>query len=418
MTTELKNWAEYKEALLEGLDSKTAKMIDVMFENVHKENLKTKEVHNQIVVEDVSAGATGTSNISRYDMLFMPLIRRTMPSLVAMELVGVQALKGPRGIVRTMRKRYSEETLDNSTDNNVVVPLHTEASGRTVFSKYSKLQGGGFYEDVDAMNNWERTLYLEWNRGKPMNLEVVTDSVDTESRKLTATYSLESADDLQALDGLDMENELNELVADEIVRELDREIIDMLNEMPTGVTTIDFAQADGRYAGERLSMINIAIDKLSSEIATRTLRGGATWILTSMGGFTALKNAANTTFTPANAFSPVTTEQPVMASSLFAGTLGNIKVYLDPYATTDYFTLGYKGSNTDAPVFYLPYIPLSSSGTVILPESGDHRLMMRTRYALKAFTDEVNSLGDSPDYFARGNLVNIEYGFKAPPSTP
>ena len=414
MSKNFENWGDYKSALLEGLDEKRSRMMDVMFENVHKENVKDKERVNEVIVESSTPGSTVTSNITRYDMLFMPLIRRTMPALVAMELVGNQPLNGPRGIVRTMRKRYSKETEDNSTDQNVIVAAGTEAQGQAVFDKYSKLKFDGYYEDVDSMNPFEQTVYLEGNRGKPMDLEVVTDTVETMSRKLSATYSLESADDLQALDGLDMESEVNDMLSDEIIRELDRELIDFLNDQPTQIETIDFAEADGRYAGERLSSISLNIDKLSGDIAKRTLKGGATWVLTSMGGMTALKNASNVAFTPVNAFTPANQNQPELRSSLYAGQLGTMAVYIDPYAESDYFLLGYKGNDVDAPVFYLPYIPLSSSGLQVLPESGDHRIMMRTRYAIKAFDDAETSLGDSADYFARGNLVNLEFGFKAP----
>ena len=414
MSKNFENWSDYKGALLEGLDEKRSRMMDVLFENVHRENVKTKDQFNTVIVESNTAGSTVTSNISRYDMLFMPLIRRTMPSLVAMELVGNQPLNGPRGIVRTMRKRYSKETEDNDTNQSVVVAAGTEASGQEVFEKYSKLQFDGYYEDVDAMNPFEQTVYLEGDRGKPMDLEVVTDSVETMSRKLSATYSLESADDLQALDGLDMESEVNDMLSDEIIRELDREVIDFLNDQPVQVETVDFAEADGRYAGERLAAMSLNIDKLSGDIAKRILKGGATWMLTSMGGMTALKNASNVNFTPVNTFTPANQGQPELRSSLYAGQLGTIAVYIDPYTETDYFLLGYKGNDIDAPVFYLPYIPLSSSGLQVLPESGDHRVMMRTRYALKAFDDSEVSLGDSADHFARGNLVNLEFGFKSP----
>jgi hypothetical protein len=345
-------------------------------------------------------------------MMFMPLIRRTMPALVAMELVGNQPLNGPRGIVRTLRKRYSDDVEDNSTDGNVIVNAGDEASGVNVFEKYSKLRVDGYYEDTDNMNPFEQTVYLEGDRGKPVNLDVTTDTVETSSRKLSATYSLESADDLQALDGLDVEQELNSVLSTEVISQLDREIIDFLNDMPTQIETVDFAESDGRFSGERLSAITIALDKFSGDIAKRTHKGGATWVLTSMGGFTALKNASNTNFVPANQFTPAN-QQPETRSSLYVGQLGTMAVYIDVYAQSDYFLLGYKGSDVDAPVIFCPYIPLSSSGLVTLPESGDQRLMLRHRSGLKAFTDPDVSLGDSPDYFARANLVNLEFGFKA-----
>lgn len=411
MKDKFENWGDYKEALLEGLDEKRTRMLGLVMDAAHKENLAVAgEDQNAIVVESTSTGSTVTSNISRYDMLFMPLIRRTMPALVAMELVGVQPLPGPRGIVRTLRKRYSE-----TTDTNDGPAADTEASGWNLFQKYSKLAlGEADYNAADAYDEDTafgfNTVYLEGNRGKPMDLEVVTDTVETMSRKLSAAYSLESADDLQALDGLDIEAEMSETLGDEIVREIDREIIDALNAMPASAESFDFADVDGRYAGEKLAALTIALDNLSAEIAMRLRKSGATWMMVSQKVFTALKNASNTTFVPVNRMENT---QLNIGSSLYVGTFsGNVSVYVDPYAETNYVTMGYKGSEIDTGFFYLPYIPLASSGVVRNPETGDHRILMRTRYALKSFTDDTKSLGNSADYYARANIANLELGFK------
>lgn len=411
MKDKFENWGDYKEALLEGLDEKRTRMLSLVMDAAHKENLAVAgEDQNAIVVESTSTGSTVTSNISRYDMLFMPLIRRTMPALVAMELVGVQPLPGPRGIVRTLRKRYSEDTLTNDGP-----AAGTEASGWNLFQKYSKLAlGEADYNAADAYDEDTafgfNTVYLEGNRGKPMDLEVVTDTVETMSRKLSAAYSLEAADDLQALDGLDIEAEMSETLGDEIVREIDREIIDALNAMPASAESFDFADVDGRYAGEKLAALTIALDNLSAEIAMRLRKSGATWMMVSQKVFTALKNASNTTFVPVNRMENT---QLNIGSSLYVGTFsGNVSVYVDPYAETNYVTMGYKGSEIDTGFFYLPYIPLASSGVVRNPETGDHRILMRTRYALKSFTDATKSLGNSADYYARANVANLELGFK------
>lgn len=411
MKDKFENWGDYKEALLEGLDEKRTRMLSLVMDAAHKENLAVAgEDQNAIVVESTSTGSTVTSNISRYDMLFMPLIRRTMPALVAMELVGVQPLPGPRGIVRTLRKRYSEDTLTNDGP-----AADTEASGWNIFQKYSKLALGEVnYDAADAYDADTafgfNTVYLEGNRGKPMDLEVVTDTVETMSRKLSAAYSLEAADDLQALDGLDIEAEMSETLGDEIVREIDREIIDALNAMPASAESFDFADVDGRYAGEKLAALTIALDNLSAEIAMRLRKSGATWMMVSQKVFTALKNASNTTFVPVNRMENT---QLNIGSSLYVGTFsGNVSVYVDPYAETNYVTMGYKGSEIDTGFFYLPYIPLASSGVVRNPETGDHRILMRTRYALKSFTDATKSLGNSADYYARANIANLELGFK------
>lgn len=412
MSKEIKNWSEYKDSLLEGLNEKQTRMLNVMLESSHKENVSVTDAHNTIVVESTAPGSTVTSNISRYDMMFMPLIRRTMPALLAMDLVGVQPLNGPRGIVRTLRMRYSQETLA-TTGGAVEVAAGTEASGKNIFDKYSLLALGDAYDAVDALDPFEQTVHLEGNRGKPMDLEVVTQAVEPKSRKLSAAYSLEAADDLNALDGLDIESELSQTLGDEILRELDRELLGELTALAGTVEAFDFAVVDGRYAGEKLASMNIAIDNLSAQIAVKTNKSGATWMVVSQRVFTGLKNASNSTFIPASKFTAANNGELQLGSSLFVGTFGaGTKVYVDPYAESDYVLMGYKGSSEiDTGFVYAPYIPLSSSGVVRNPETGDHRVMLRTRYALQKFVDTDTSLGNSPDYYARATIANLQLGF-------
>lgn len=406
MTQDIKNYEDFKSHLLEGVDTSKQKMMGQLLDNSHKEMASIADGHNRVVVESTAPGSTLTGNISRYDMMFLPLVRRTMPALLASELVGVQALKASRGIVRTMRVRYSEETLDTA-GGTATVAKGTEASGQVVYDKYSKLVLGGNYDDVDALDPFEQTQYLESNRGKPLDLQVVTDTVDTVSRKLSAAWSLESQDDLNAFDSLDMEAELTSAVGDEIIREQDRELIKELETLAGTVEAFDFVNADGRYAGEKLAALTIFIDSLSDEIARLTKRSGATWMVVGQRIFTGLKNASNGAFVPANS------GELQISTSLFVGTIGRIKVYVDPYAETDSILMGYKGNNeVDTGLIFAPYIPLSSSGAVRNPDTGDFRVMLRTRYGMYKRTDPVNSLGDSADFYARATVANLALGFK------
>lgn len=408
MSKEIKNWTEYKESLLDGLHESHKVMMNCLFENVHKENVATLDdstENNKVLVESTSPGSTVTSNISRYDTMFMPLARRTMPALLAMELVGVQAMSTPTGIVRTIRNRYSEETLA-TTAGAVAVAKNTEASGMNVYDKYSMLALGGDYDDVDNLDPFAQTVYLEGNRGKPMDIEVVTDRAETKSRKLSAAWSLETGDDLQALDGLDVQAELNTSLSDEILREKDRELITNLTGLAGTVESFDFLTVDGRYAGEKLAALTIQIDNLNAQIAMKTKRSGATWMVVGQRVFTALKHASNSSFVPANGG-----ELSIM-SSLFVGIFGaGVKVFVDPYADGDTILMGRKGSNLDTGYFYLPYVPMSSSGAVRNPETGDFRILMRTRYGLYAATDPTKSLGDAPDHYARMTVSNLTLGF-------
>lgn len=411
MTDKVKveNWEDMKSELLEGFSDRESEMLGMIMENAHRENMMTvgaQTESNVIVKESTAPGSTVTSNISRYDMMFMPMIRRTMPALLAMQLVGVQPMPGPRGIVRTIRFRYSESTETTSGSGIYTPEANEEASGRVVYEKYSKLALGDDYDAVDALDPFAQTVYLEGNRGKPMDLEVVTQAVEPMSRKLSAAYSLESADDLSALDGLDIESEITTTLGDQILRDLDRELLGELTSLAGTVEAFDFLNVDGRYAGEKLSALSIALDNLSAQIAMKTKKSGATWMVVSQRVFTALKNASNSSFIPANG------GELQLSTSLFVGTFGaGVAVYVDPYAETDTVLMGYKGSELDTGFVYAPYIPLQSSGVVRNPETGDSRVLLRTRYALHSFTDTATSLGDSADYYARATISNLQLGF-------
>lgn len=408
MTQQIKNYGDFKEQLLEGISADKRGMMGVLLDNSHKEMASINDGHNKTVLvsESTAPGSTLTGNISRYDMMFLPLVRRTMPALLATELVGVQALKSSRGIVRTMRVRYSEETLDTA-GGTATVAAGQEASGEVVYDKYSKLVLGGNYDDVDALDPYAQTAYLESNRGKPLDMQVTTDTVETMSRKLSAAWSLESQDDLNAFDNLDMEAELTAAVGDEIIREQDRELIQELETLAGTVKAFDFALADGRYSGEKLAAMTIFIDSLSDEIGRLTKRSGATWMVVGQRIFTGLKHAANGAFVAANS------GNLELSNSLFVGTIGRMRVYVDPYADGDSVLLGYKGGNEiDTGLIYCPYIPLSSSGAVRNPETGDFRVMLRSRYGMHSRTDTTKGLGDSHQFYARANIANLNLGFK------
>lgn len=404
MATEEMKYDDLKESLLDGLSGSRRDLIESFMDNTHALNTSAKGKNEQEqVFESTAVGSTTTGDITRYDQIFMPLIRRTMPNLLAMDLVGVQPLPGPRGVIRTLRKRYSETT-------GAVVTDMDEASARNIYEKYSLLQNGeADYAATDAMNPFAQTEYLEGNRGKPMSLDVTMKAVETKSRKLSARWSLESDDDLQNLDGLSMESELIATLSDEIRRELDRELMGELTRLAGDVRSLDFANIDGRYAGEKLSAMTIQFSDMSSEIALQTKLSGATWMVVSPRVLTGLKNASNSTF--------VASDQNAFRASetLFVGTFdGNISVYIDVHMEGDQVVMGRKGSEIDSPLIYSTYIPLSSSGVVTNPETLDKGMGLRTRYALTAFEDPTTDLADSADHLSRATVANLELGFTNP----
>lgn len=390
-------WQKQKEVLLDGLTDKRREITEVLLENQRK----------AVLTEQMSASGTGTANLARFDKIAMPLVRRVVPATVAIDLVGNQPMNAPVGIVQTLRVRYSE-TVKNGAGDEDVVTAGDEASGVNVYQKYSLLASGEAYDAPDARSAYEQTLALESQIGRQMNLDIVKKSIEAKTRKLHAKWSIEADQDSKALYGIDLESELVAALSDEIIRELDRELLDRLSNLAGTVKSFDFANADGRYASEKFTALAIGVSDLSNQIAVKTKRGGATWMVVTPNVLTALRHANNGSFTPA-------TGDIKAYSSLFAGTYnGNIRVYVDLYGSGDTMLLGYKGSSElDTGFVYSPYIPLMKSDVLINPETGNPQVSLMTRYALTEFTDTADSLGNSADYYARANIANLRLGFTA-----
>lgn len=387
------NWEKQKEILLEGLSGKHLTVTRTLLEN-----------QRRYLQETAATTATGTSNIGRFDLVAMPLVRRVTPAVVATNLVGIQPMSAPVGIVNTLRVRYAQsvETTNGSGVN--AVTAGTEANGVNIYEKYSLLASGEAYDAADSRTDWNQTLALESQGGNQMNLDVVTQNIGTKTRKLQAKWSIEAAQDAQALHNIDIEQELVAAMADEIVREMDRELLTNLRNLAGTVKAFDFATADGRYAGEKFTALSIGISDLSNQIAIKTKRGRATWMVVSPNVYTALSHSNSGTFVPGTLD---------VGSALFVGTYGgNVQVYLDLYQTTDEILLGYKGSSElDTGYVYSPYIPVMQSDRIVDPATYNNQIGLLTRYALTAFTDTDTSLGNSADYYARGTVSNLTLGF-------
>lgn len=405
------SWEDQKGVLLEGLEEGTTRYeaTERLLENSRRDLGRHKSgEHTETLAEgqQINENTNTTGQFARYDKLLMPLVRRVMPALFAMDLVGVQPMNMPVGMIRTARFRYADDVQESSDPTDgLAVEADTEASGMNVFEKYSKIAAGEPYNSADSMNPFEQTEALEGQGGNRMVMDVVKQTVEAESRKLQAVWTYESDEDAKALDGLDIENEMVTNLADEISREMDQELLGELRSLAGSVQALDFATADGRYAGEKFTALSIGLSELSSGIAKATKLGGATWAVMSQDMVTALRHASNTAFTPAS-------QDTVYENSLFAGTLhGRIKVYIDPYLEGNNVLMGYKGSDTRSGFFYCPYVPITSSGVVMDPVTFNPRLSLRSRYAYATFTDDTTSLGNSSDYYARASVANLSLGF-------
>ena len=383
-------WLEEKEQILEGLEGKRKDVTSILLDNQNK------------IYETAAAGVTPTGNIAQFQQIAMPMIRRVMPATIAMDLVGVQPMKAPVGLVYTQRIRYS----DAPAGSGIVV--NDERDGNTVYEKYSQIIAGEAYNASDARTAAQQTAALEAQGGNEINLEVVKKSIEAKTRKLQAKWTKEADQDSKAMHGIDLESELVAALSDEIIRELDKELLLELTNLAGTIKAFDFSLADGRYASEKFTALSIGISDLSNQIGIKTKKGGASWMVISPDVLTALRHANNGSFTSASA-----TGEIVASQTLFAGTFNNsIRVYVDITASANTILMGYKGSSElDTGLIYSPYVPLMASPVITDPESYDPRIGLMTRYAITSFTDSATDLGNSADFYARGTISNLTLGF-------
>jgi len=373
------NWSATKDALLEGLSGSRKSSLDVVLENTKR--------HLQ---ESSTAGATQAGNIATLNKVMLPLIRRVMPSVIANELVGVQPMSGPVGQIHTLRVRYADNTADTNPGDEALSPFK-------IANQYS--------------GNPDATASAEGTAGNKMSIQILKQTVEAKTRRLSARWTFESAQDAEAMHGLDVEAEIMQALAQEIVVEIDQEIIGSLRTLAGAGTTLNFngisTDYTPTYVGDRHAALAIEINRAANRIAARTRRGAGNYIVVSPEALTILQSASTSTFAR-------TTEGSFEAptNTKFVGTLnGSIKVFADNYAADGTKVLvGYKGSSeTDAPAFYCPYIPLMSTGPVMDPSSFEPVVSFMTRYGYKELTNTASSLGNAADYVDAVTLSNVAF---------
>jgi len=445
------NWGEIKEALLEGLDGTKREITSTLLENQ-----KT-----QVLTETASAGSTDAHAIAGFRKIIIPMIRRIIPSTIATEIVGVQPMQGPVGLVYSLRYKYAEGITTNITPEgdipNAGDPTDYEAfgnlnavrrfySGATDAADPAQAPGAGGFgapapgniTGVATGTSWGSSLdaaagctvggsgsRLEGSGGRKMTVQVVSQAVEAGSRKLQAGWTIEAMQDLQAQHGLDLENEMTKALSAEIVQEIDNEIITDLQALAGTVANFDgsLPAVAGYYrptfVGDRLANLGVMINYVANEIARKTRRGAGNFIVVSPMIVSVLQSAAKSVFAPA-----IQGSFKGPNNTMLAGTLnGTIKVYTylwNQSRTTDSMLpiqgtgddtilVGYKGGNgeTDTGYFYCPYIPLMSSGVVINPVTFQPVVSLMTRYGKTTFTNKATSLGNSADYYGKINVTGM-----------
>lgn len=371
------NWSATKEALLEGVTGNRKSSLDVVLENTKR-----------YLSEAATAGGTGAGSVATLNKVMLPLIRRVMPSVIANELVGVQPMTGPVGQIHTLRVRYSETGGGATAGTEALSPFNLANS---------------YAGSPDA------TAASEGTPGRKMSIQILKETVEAKTRRLSARWTFEAAQDAESMHGVDVEAEIMQALAQEIVVEIDQEIIGSLRSLAGAGTALDFGAVTGTqtYIGDRHAVLAIEINRACNRIAARTRRGAGNYIVVSPETLTILQSASTSTFAR-------TTEGSFEAptNTKFVGTLnGTIRVFVDNYAADGTAVLiGYKGSSeTDAPAFYAPYIPLMSTGPVMDPATFEPVVSFMTRYGYKELTNTASSLGNAADYLDAITMTNISF---------
>jgi hypothetical protein len=386
-------WGETKEALLEGLKGTRRSTMGVILENTKK----------QLLAES-SAGTTTAGNIATLNRVILPVIRRVMPTVIANELVGVQPMTGPVGQIHTLRVRYANSMTDNSLAGTSTQAGEEALSPFKIAQAYSAGVGA-----TQANYTAASTSSLEGVAGRQISVQILRQAVEAKSRKLSARWTFEAAQDAQSQHGIDVEAEIMAALAQEITAEIDQEILLSLRSLAATEFTYNQATVSGTatFVGDEHAALAVLINRVSNLIAQRTRRGAGNWAVVSSEALTILQSATTSAFARTT---EGTFEAPT--NTKFVGTLNNaMRVFVDSYAPSSTPVLvGYKGtSETDAAAFYCPYIPLMSSGVVLDPATFEPVVSFMTRYGYLELTNTSSSFGNAADYLAEVGISNVTF---------
>jgi hypothetical protein len=377
-------WVDTKNALLEGLQGNKKSVMAATLENTRR-----------YLSESATAGATSAGNVATLNRVILPVIRRVMPTVIANELVGVQPMTGPVGQIHTLRVRYSDTMNDTSAGNT------DTTAGEEALSPFKIAEA---YSGDAATAKAASTAALEGAAGRKMSIQILKQTVEAKTRKLSARWTFEAAQDAQSMHGIDVEAEIMAALAQEITAEIDQEVIGSLVTLSgAAAQTYDQTAVSGTatFVGDEHAALAVQINRVSNLIAQRTRRGAGNWAVVSPFALTILQSATTSAFARTT---EGTFEAPT--NTKMVGTLNNaMKVYVNTYAAdTAPVLIGYKGSSeSDAAAFYCPYIPLMSSGGVLDPGTFEPTVSFMTRYGYVELNNTASSLGNAADYL--GNVA-------------
>ena len=416
-------------------DSYRREVTAVLLENQEREMRKQSEALFEAAPTNSTGGQIGaistsgyqTGGVAGYDPVLISLVRRSMPQLIAYDICGVQPLTQPTGLIFAMKSRYSTpggtEALFNEAD--------TDFSGTGTHAGNNWTSGSDTTGTAMSLTAGERLGMGGSGDGTfgQMAFSIEKTSVVAKTRALRANYSVELAQDLKAVHGLDAEGELANILSTEILAEINREVVRTVyatakvgaqaGTAAAGTFDLD-VDANGRWSVEKFKGLMFQIEREANAIAQQTRRGRGNFILCSSDVASALAMAGVLDYTPAlDRNNGLGVDE---ASTTFAGVLnGKYKVYVDPYISTNanggtgaqFFVMGYKGASAfDAGLFYCPYVPLQMVRAVD-PNSFQPTIGYKTRYGMVAnpFVDLDDASGDSSitanaNYYYRKVKVN------------
>jgi hypothetical protein len=359
-----------------------------------------------------SSSVAAAGNVDIFDPVLISLVRRSMPNLIAYDVCGVQPMTGPTGLIFAMRARYSSQSGSEALYNEADTSFGASASGNTASKAVIDGEGnpgtgqtgtdpttravGNTYSVEAGMSTTAAEALGDGgdNRFNEMAFSIEKVAVTAVSRALKAEYTMELAQDLKAIHGLDAETELSNILSAEILAEINREVVRTINYTASAGAQDNVASAgtfnldvdsNGRWSVERFKGLIFQIERDANQIAKDTRRGKGNILICSSDVASALQMAGVLDYTPALS-SNLNVDD---TGNTFAGVLnGRVRVYIDPYfsssAGNQYYTIGYKGSSAfDAGIFYCPYVPLQMVRAVG-EDTFQPKIGFKTRYGMVA----------------------------------
>jgi len=379
----------------------------VILENQEK---ALREEKQALFSEAAPSNSVTGGGIDNYDPILISLVRRALPNLMAYDVAGVQPMTGPTGLIFAMKSHYGTqagaEALFNEADTDFSGTGTGHAGSNPVDGTYTTGTGvatatGEDFGDSVTLNE--------------MAFSIEKTTVTAKTRALKAEYTVELAQDLKAVHGLDAEGELSNILSQEILAEINREVIRTIYKVakPGAASTATAGTFDldvdsnGRWSVERFKGLLFNIERDANVIAQDTRRGKGNFIICSADVASALAMSGVLDYTPA-----LSTDLNVDdTGNTFAGTLnGRYKVYIDPYSAntgsaSQFYVAGYKGSSAyDAGIFYCPYVPLQMV-RAIDPATFQPKIGFKTRYGMIAnpFVTQANGTTDADTFTASRN---------------